>query len=235
MIVCKVYSNQKLTQMNKRMKIWICTKIPSSAITAPQLKDMEKKRKAAACPSVALSPVSTTDKPILKEALQSDEKNEWMKAKYLELSILNKCQTWDLVPRPTRKKVLSSKVILKVNPQADNIIAKFKARKVALGLNQSDGDFGKKNSPVVDFTVLRLFLALSALKDFHSTPFEVKKAFVLENLEEEIPFELITGFEDSKHSDYVCRLLKCFMNGNKHHAYGSTTSRTICYLLVLNE
>lgn len=66
------------------------------------------------------------------------------------------------------------------------------------------------SSPVVEFTVLRLLLALSALKGFRTAHLDVNYVVLFGNVEEEIHFEQPKGFEVLKHQDYACRILKSF-------------------------
>jgi hypothetical protein len=98
-----------------------------------------------------------------------------------ELNSLEQMGTWDVVDRrevPRDAKIMPSKFVLKVKRQADGTIDRFKARLVASGnLQQAGVDYDTTFAPVVDFTVVRMMLAIAAKKGFKVHQMDVKTAF----------------------------------------------------------
>jgi len=56
-----------------------------------------------------------------------------------EYQSIMKNDVWDIVPRPKKKSVVTSKWIYKIKHAVDGIIDKFKARFVARGFSQKEG------------------------------------------------------------------------------------------------
>lgn len=78
-----------------------------------------------------------------------------------ELTALMRHDTWELVPLPTRSKVVGCKWVFRVKWHADGSINRFKAPLVVKGYNQRPGiDYTETFSPVVKsatiFTVLSI-------------------------------------------------------------------------------
>lgn len=68
------------------------------------------------------------------------------------------------MPRRVGVKILPSKIILTLKRYANGTIDKYKAQLVALGCFQRSTDVDRTFSPVVDFSSVRVELALAALK-----------------------------------------------------------------------
>jgi len=56
-----------------------------------------------------------------------------------EYQSIIKNDVWDIVPRPAKKSVVTSKWIHKIKHAADGSIDKYKARFVARGFSQKEG------------------------------------------------------------------------------------------------
>ena len=86
-----------------------------------------------------------------------------------EVESLMKNETWKLIKKPEKKKVVSCKWIYKIKegiPGAEP--RRFKARLVARGFTQREGiDFTEVFSPVVRHASIRVILALVAVQDMH--------------------------------------------------------------------
>lgn len=154
-----------------------------------------------------VSKVHDPDHPTLKEALSGPSSGDWKKAIDKELNMLRERKTWTMVPRPN-KRVLPSKVILKVKRKGDGTIERLKARLVALGCLQRDEDYNELFLPVVDFTTVRTALALAELNQETVTHLDITGAFLYADLTEEIYMALPVGLENEKHPDHVCKLHK---------------------------
>lgn len=73
----------------------------------------------------------------------------------VEYDSLIKNSTWDLVERPTSKKILSNKWVFKLKRNQDGSINKYKARLVARGCEQKEGiDYDEVFVPVARYDTL---------------------------------------------------------------------------------
>jgi Reverse transcriptase (RNA-dependent DNA polymerase) len=97
---------------------------------------------------------------------------------------------------PQDAKILPSKFVLKVKRLADGTIDRFKARLVVLGnLQQSGIDYETTFSPVVDFTVVRMMLAIAAKKGCKVHQMDVKTAFLNGDLDVDVYLQLPKEFQ----------------------------------------
>lgn len=118
------------------------------------------------------------DEPTVAQALRSKDSDNWKSGTQEEIESLNDRKTWELVPRPERVKILPSKIILKLKRHADGTTDKYEARLVALGCFQRSTDVDCTFSPVVDFSSVRVALALAALRDYDVHQMDVTGAFL---------------------------------------------------------
>jgi len=73
------------------------------------------------------------------EAIQNENKLHWKNAMDEEFNSLVKNQTWQLVPRPKGRNVITGKWVYKIKRGADGNIERYKARWVARGFTQIKG------------------------------------------------------------------------------------------------
>ncbi|GJU97609.1 zinc finger, CCHC-type containing protein [Tanacetum coccineum] len=108
-----------------------------------------------------------THEPItFQEAINSSEKDEWVRAMEEEMSSLKKNHTWELVDQPP-------------------------GQKLRVGI-----DYNEFFSPLVRYTSIRVILSLTACKDYELEQLDVKTAFLYGNLEETIYMRQPLGFEE---------------------------------------
>lgn len=154
---------------------------------------------------------ATIDTPsTFKEVLESPNKEEWLVACQKEVDDLIKQQTWRLVPRPSNRKVLKGRWVLRDKPNPENPSKpKRKARWVVKGFLQKFGlDFNETYANTVNPISYRLFLFLAAILDYEIMQWDIKSAYPNAPLKETIYVEQPTGFIDPKHPDFVCLLEK---------------------------
>jgi len=135
---------------------------------------------------------------------------QWEKAIQDEVSSLIKNHTWDLVPRPQNRQIVSNKFAFKYKKDERAQIVRMKARLVARGFSQIYGiDYLDTYAPVVKLASIRILLAIAAIYGLEIHQMDVVTAFLAGELEEEIYMEQPEGFKvGSEEEDLVCRLRK---------------------------
>jgi hypothetical protein len=120
------------------------------------------------------------DSPTLKQALKPSSKENWIEAISEEFESLQEADTWDNVDLPPPgKQIFPSKFVLKIKRNSDRIIERYKAKLVLLGhLQQKDIDFFETYSPVVDFTAVKIALAIACQMEMTTHHLDVKCAFL---------------------------------------------------------
>jgi hypothetical protein len=116
-------------------------------------------------------------------------------------------QTWCLVPRPDKRKIVKSKWVFKVKPRPNQTIHKLKARLVAMGYSQVHGlDYDEVFSPTLRLETLRLILSLLAARNWAGRQVNFTTAFLNGLLDHKVFMDQPPGYEDSQHPDWVCKL-----------------------------
>ncbi|GJW02681.1 retrovirus-related pol polyprotein from transposon TNT 1-94 [Tanacetum coccineum] len=144
-----------------------------------------------------------------KEAINSSEKEEWVRAMKEDMSSLKKNHTWELVDQPPGQKLISCKWLYKIKEGIEGVQKpRYKARVVARGFIQRAGiDYNEVFLHVVRHTSIRVILSLTACEDYELEQLDVKTAFLHGNLEETIYMRQPPGFEEGT-GNKVCLLKK---------------------------
>ncbi|GKE92178.1 zinc finger, CCHC-type containing protein, partial [Tanacetum coccineum] len=91
----------------------------------------------------------------------------------------------------------------------DGTIDKFKARLVIQGFRQKEGiDYFDTYALVARITTIRLLLALEAIHNLVIHQMDVKKAFLIGDLEKEVYMKQPEGFVMPSNEYKVCKLVK---------------------------
>ncbi|KAL1449198.1 hypothetical protein WDU94_000417 [Cyamophila willieti] len=139
--------------------------------------------------------------PITKEeAMARSDSEKWKAAIQEELDSHKKYNTWEVVPRPEKRKVIDSKWVFKVKTNMDGTAERYKARLVAKGFQSSD--YKETYSPVAKLTTFRVLMSIANHYDYEVVQMDVKTAFLNGTLEEEIYMNLP---EDMYNPNLVCR------------------------------
>ena len=94
--------------------------------------------------------------PTSVQALNSPQKAQRQAAMAAEMGILRENEVYRLVPRPRGKKVVKLKWVFRIKFNADSSVEKYKARIVAKGFSQVQGeDYDQTFSPTVRFESIR--------------------------------------------------------------------------------
>ena len=148
-----------------------------------------------------------------KTACQHDV---WCKAMATELAALEANHTWEIVPLPAGKRVVSCKWVFKVKFNQDGTVERYKARLVARGFTQTEGlDYFETFAPVAKMSTVRVLLSLAAVSKWSVTQMDVTNAFLYGVLDEEVYMAIPQGYVlPAQFADYnskiplVCRLVK---------------------------
>lgn len=144
------------------------------------------------------------------EAMMRKDKEKWKEAINKEMNSLVKNKTWEVVDRPTGRKVIKCTWVFKVKQDAQGHLERYKARLCACGYSQREGeDFIEIFAPVVKFPTIRLLLSILVTMGWKSVHLDVDTAFLYGTIDYEIYMELPAGFyhKERKHGKVV-RLLK---------------------------
>jgi hypothetical protein len=107
-----------------------------------------------------------------------------------ELDQIEKNDTWELVPRPKNKNVISTKWVFRNKLNEYGHVTRNKARLVCKGYAQIEGiDFEETFSPVAIMEAICLLLAYACSKNVKVYQMDVKSSFLNGELEEEVYIE----------------------------------------------
>lgn len=130
------------------------------------------------------------------EAINSVDSQNWKDAMIKEFSALNDSKTWELIPKPVDKKILSVKWVYKKKSE-DN----FKARLVVRGYEQKD-QIDEIYAPVAKMSTLRLLLSLSVKRGFNVHHMDVETAFLNSDVKSEVYVSQPDGFIKNENMVY---------------------------------
>ncbi|SOV09700.1 uncharacterized protein UDID_19289 [Ustilago sp. UG-2017a] len=117
--------------------------------------------------------------PTLKEALASDDAQQWQEAIHKELDGLEAMGTWEIVDVPPNTRLVDSKIVLRLKLDADGIPVRHKARLVARGFTQREGiDFEETFAPVAPLSTIRALLSLAVEHNWEVHQLDITMAYL---------------------------------------------------------
>jgi Reverse transcriptase (RNA-dependent DNA polymerase)/Chromo (CHRromatin Organisation MOdifier) domain len=143
-------------------------------------------------------------------ALAGPDHEQWLAAMERELEAIKTLQTWDVVPRPRDRKVISAKWVFAIKNLTSGTPL-FKARLVARGFTQVPGvDYDVTYAPTVSRTALRIVLALAVNYDMLVHVVDCKNAFLNGCIDRDIYVEQPPFFPEAGTTtqSHVCKLNK---------------------------
>ena len=150
--------------------------------------------------------------------LPIEEQHKWFDAIDAEFAALHDKGCLKLVPRNAAvgKEIVPSKWVLKRKRRPDGSLLKYKARLCIRGdrmreqvVNQTTGVHQTGYSPVVEWSTLRMLLALSVQYNLFTTQVDFKNAFVQASLDEPLYMSLPPGMQhDPRYSGSVLEVSK---------------------------
>lgn len=164
-------------------------------------------RKANFCNYALMSSIMQSNDP--QSYAKAKDQPHWQKAMQEEYDTLIANHTWDLVPLPQGKNLVSCKWLYKTKVNANNEVSKFKARLVARGFSQIEGlDYNETFAPVAKMPTIKIVIALASSMHWPIHQMDVKSAFLNGELHEEIYMSQPKGFIQKGQQNLVCKLRK---------------------------
>lgn len=118
------------------------------------------------------------DPTTVKEACTGPHKLQWKEAMEEEIRSLQENGTWEIVPTPKGKNIVSCKWVFKTKEDTNEGVVKYKARLVARGFSQKFGtDYDEVFAPVVRQTTFKVLLAVAGKQKLVIKHFDAKTAF----------------------------------------------------------
>ncbi|KAJ4721123.1 Retrovirus-related Pol polyprotein from transposon TNT 1-94 [Melia azedarach] len=115
------------------------------------------------------------------EAVESEQRKEWIYAMQDEMKSLHENHTFELVKLPKDKRALKNKWVYRIKQEEYTSQPRYKARLVVKGFSQRKGvDFDEIFSPVVKMSSIRVVLGIAASLDLEIEQMDVKTAFYTE-------------------------------------------------------
>jgi hypothetical protein len=134
-----------------------------------------------------------------------------------EYQSIMKNDVWDIVPRPKRKSVVTSKWIYKIKHTVDKSIKKHKEIFGARGFSQVEGIYYEETFyHVARYTSIWMIISLATSMGWILHQMDVKIEFLNGDIEEEVYIEQPDGFVIHEKDSHVCRLKKACMDSSRH-------------------
>jgi hypothetical protein len=150
------------------------------------------------------------------QARRSPNSGSWLEAINQELKTLEDNNTWKVVPKPQKARVLPGKWVFKIKRPADKPI-RYKDRWVVKGYEQvQDQDYYETFAGVVKANTLKVLWAIAATQDWEIEQMDAISAFTQGELDKPMYVELPPGYHDYRTAlgqtnapnDTVCLLNK---------------------------
>ncbi|GKC27598.1 retrovirus-related pol polyprotein from transposon TNT 1-94 [Tanacetum coccineum] len=116
---------------------------------------------------------------------------------------------WELVPQLVNANHRTEVECFRNKLDENGIVSRNKARLVAQGYNQQEGiDYDETHTPVARLESIRILLAYACALDFKLFQMDVKSAFLIGFINEEVYVAQPPGFIDFEKPDHVYKLKK---------------------------
>ena len=185
----------------------LCEELGSTSENVPHPISKQDSVKGFSVSHIAyVTAIMTAKEPRSYKQAMSDDR--WKMAMGTEIDAQEENHTWTIEDLPPGKRAIGSQWVYKVKHNSDGTVERYKARLVALGNKQKEGeDYGETFAPVAKMGTVRLFLDVAAKHNWEIHQMDVYNAFLHGELKEEVYMRLPPGFEAS-HPNKVCRLRK---------------------------
>jgi hypothetical protein len=203
MLPCETIDSNTIPKTKKRPAWLEATLQEAKRLKAPSgtLRKSKKPKRFssyATCMTKLLDEEPTTFEEVV-------QKKQWKEAMTEEHQPIMKNDVWEIVPRPKEKSVVTSKWVYKIKHAADGSVDKYKARFVARGFSQEEGeDYDETFAPVARYTSIRAIMSLASSMGWSLHQMDVKTTFLNVAIEEEVYIEQRQGFEVHSRDTHVC-------------------------------
>ncbi|GJV13746.1 putative ribonuclease H-like domain-containing protein [Tanacetum coccineum] len=144
-----------------------------------------------------------------RSVAQALEDPSWVDAMQEEMQQFKFQNVWVLVDLPEGKYAIGTKWILKNKRDARGIVVRNKAKLVAQGHRQEEGnDYDEVFAPVARIEVIRLFLAFASYLGFMVYQMDVKSAFLYGRIDKGVYVTQPKGFVDPNIPRKVYKVVK---------------------------
>jgi hypothetical protein len=193
---------------NKKRPAWLeATLQDTERIKVPEGTSKKTKRPKRFSSYAAYITKILDEEPTTFE--ETVKKEQWKEAMAEEHQSIMRNEVWEIVPRPKEKSVVTSKWVYKIKHVVDGSVDKYKARFVARGFSQKEGeDYDETFAPLERYTSIRTIISLSASIGWNLHQMDVKTSFLNGAIEEEVYIEQPQGFEVHSRDTHVCRMKK---------------------------
>ncbi|MBW0523147.1 hypothetical protein O181_062862 [Austropuccinia psidii MF-1] len=142
-----------------------------------------------------------------KQALKSENTDQWVQATNKELKTMNDLNVWEVVPITEKTRLIGMTWVYKTKRNEHKEVLEYKARLCAQGFSQTPGiDFGKTFAPTGRLNSLQTLISFAASNNLKFEQVEIKSAFLNAPLEEEVFLAIPHGMDLDKRK--VCLRLK---------------------------
>jgi len=123
----------------------------------------------------------------------------WIEVMNAEIKVIEVNNTWILTNQPQHKTAIGCKWVYKIKHRFDGFIERYKARLVAIGYPQIEGqDYLDVYSLVAKLITVRILLALAIVNRWYLKQLDVNNAFLHGDLNEEMYMVLPPGIQSDK-------------------------------------
>ncbi|MBW0484254.1 hypothetical protein O181_023969 [Austropuccinia psidii MF-1] len=160
-----------------------------------------------------LRPPKTLITSILKapctfnQAINSLDKDSWLKAINKELSSMNHLDVWDVLDLQPDYKLVETTWVFRIKRYHLNNVVEYKARLCAQGFTQTPGvDFDKTYTPPGWLDSLRCLVAHAASRGLHFHQIDVKSAFLNAPLAEVVYLLIPQGLDIDQQREWLLKI-----------------------------
>ena len=163
-----------------------------------------------------------------KEAMGSDDKEQWLEGESVELCDIQKRGVWKLVPRFAGMKVLKNRFVYKRKRHPDNTIYQRKVRLVVKGFAQVKGvDYEDTFASMITHQSIKVLFFLMTLNKMVFWKIDIRTFFLYGECLEDVYMEQPEGYADAKFPDHVCKLLKTLYGMKQAMRYANNKLRGV--------
>ena len=145
-----------------------------------------------------------------KQALSLPQAKCWKKAMDAEINTMLDRKVWEPVDHNPSMRVILTRWVYTVKHNAEGKINTYKARLVAMGNLQREGlDYNQTFSPVINFVLIRFFIALfSCILKWKDCLLDVKCAYLYGDIDKDIYIRQPEGYVIEGKENQVLKLKK---------------------------